>query len=184
MGICELCSKETELLDGIYCGKMVKVCRNCMRINDVVLISKPTAAQLSGVKEYKVKDRLMQLANLYDRRKEKHAIEAKIKRKTEGSYPNAEVVKRAREGKGLTQEKLAEEIGESAGIIEDIEKGIKADEKVIKKLEQYLRIKLAKEEEREEEEPDSEKRVFKNDGSIDFRSRNVTIGDLKKIEEE
>lgn len=80
----------------------------------------------------------------------------------------SELVKKSRENKGMKQKELAENIAEPEQEIKEIERGkVPSNEKLIRKLEQFFRIKLLKE-----------------SGDINFKSETLTIGELKKRKEE
>ena len=90
----------------------------------------------------------------------------------------SELVKRARNARNMTQAELAATIAEPEQAIVEIEKGIFPREKrIIKKLEQFLKIKLQKEKQ-EEEKPEQAEQA-----EIDFRSKKLKIDDLLKLKE-
>ena len=80
-------------------------------------------------------------------------------------------LKRAREDLNLKQEEVAKNLNEKESVIHSLEIGkLKPSLELARKLEKFFRIKLV--EEKEEE---------KREVSIDFRDKEVTIGDLLKI---
>ena len=85
-------------------------------------------------------------------------------------YPK--LIKEAREKKGLTQEELGRNINEKASIIHQIESGhMKPDLNLAMKIAKYFEIRLV------------EKYVEADikDLQIDFKNKNLTIGDLIKL---
>lgn len=117
---CDMCGRDSILVDAIVEGSMIKVCRNCasyghvVRVptEDVLRVTSKTTPTLSVNEEIIVED--------YSGR-----------------------VKHARESKKMTQEDLAKNIAEKESVIHKIESGqYEPTLDLAKKLEQFLRIKL------------------------------------------
>lgn len=145
---CEICGRNVETKQAVVEGVMLDVCDDCSRFGNVVEIKKPVE------------------------KKEKKIIKEEIEEDIEvlvDGYP--EIIKKARERKGLTQEKLARALAEKESIIQSVESGkIPLSFKLAKKLEQFLGIKLM----------DSVKQPHKK-VNLNFKSENITIGDLVKL---
>ncbi|MBT3690928.1 TIGR00270 family protein [Candidatus Woesearchaeota archaeon] len=149
MATCEMCGREGELIDAVVEGTMLKVCPVCSKHGKVVTLSKP-----SFVREIKT----------FEKREEN--VEVIV-----DDY--SELIKTAREKKGLKQEELAKDVGERESIIHQIESGkMKPDFKLAKKLNFYLKIELM--------EKVSRIDVKKESKDIDFKDETITIGDLLK----
>ena len=89
--------------------------------------------------------------------------------------PNfSEIVRNARIAKGMNQQQLAHSLAESEQDIMFLEAGkIPATERLIKKIEQFLRIQIRA----DAQEPRTEK-------TFNFKSPTVTISDLRRMKEE
>jgi putative transcription factor len=146
---CEICGKkEGEMMDAIVEGAMLKVCSSCSKSGKVIPILKQPV-----VKE----EKLMET---------KEDVEVIV-----SDY--SEVVRKAREKKGLTQEELAKDLGEKESTIHHLESGnMKPNFKLANKLKVYLGIDLVEKVERID--------VKKNTKDINFKDENLTIGDLLK----
>jgi len=147
MANCDMCGKEGNLIDAVVEGAMLKVCISCKDHGNVIPVVKP-----NFVKEKVIEQTEEEIEVIVD------------------NY--SEVVKKARENKGLKQEELAKDIAEKESVIHQIESGgLKPTFKIAKKLEAYLRINLITKSQK------MEKGVEKK---IDFSDKNLTIGDLLK----
>jgi ribosome-binding protein aMBF1 (putative translation factor) len=156
---CKISESEVKLYDSVYEGRNSLICERCAIIENIPVITKsdpvlgqekPTSVierlrRLTGVKETKsegifLKDRLEKLK------------EARPEKKLELREHFEWDIMRTRRRKGLSQEKLAEAVGESFSDIETLEKGelVQNSERIIKKLEQFLGVKLTKVDEFEE----------------------------------
>tara|TARA_Y100000310_G_scaffold340429_1_gene436183 strand:- start:4295 stop:4921 length:627 start_codon:yes stop_codon:yes gene_type:complete len=88
------------------------------------------------------------------------------------------VVMRARRSKKLTQEQLAEAIREPVKVIEFIEKGFVPEKKeIIDKIEDHLRIRIKKNNEKIEEEVEKTEPTDFNFKNV----KNLTIADLQEM---
>lgn len=148
---CDMCGSEKNLVDAIVEGVMMKVCDNCAKYGDVVPIRggedtprMPMVKRPAPVKDEKEFDYVL----------EKYA----------------EMVKKAREKKGLKQEEVAKAIAEKESVIHNIESGhLRPSIKLAKKIGAFLGVNLIVKE---------EKKLDKKD--INFKDPGVTIGDLLK----
>jgi len=156
--ICEISGNDVRLFDAIYQGKMASLCERCSIIENIPLIKKPNAEQLKESETLRVSDKMKYLSGLETNKKEETFFqEDKLKeldKNPELELPEKhslnliehfhwEVMKNRRR-KGLSQQQLAETIGESETSIQFIEKAELPEnaEVLIKKLEQFFQIKL------------------------------------------
>jgi len=158
---CNVNGNEVRLFDAVYEGKIGKICERCSIIENIPIIKKPAASQLKdSEKGVRVYDRMKRLSGIKEQKKEDtFFIEDRLKELNEN--PNLEIPERSklnlidyfhweimknRRRKGLSQKQLAERIGESEVAIQMIEKAKLPDkaEQLIKKLEQFLQIRLTK----------------------------------------
>ena len=147
MSNCEICGKKLNNLSrAIIEGVMVDVCGDCSKYGKVISIRKP----------------LMEPERI---------IPVKIKEISEDVVSNySELIKKAREKKGLKQDDLAKNIAEKESTIHKIETGaLKPSFNLARKLEQFLGIKLIGISE--------EKREI----NLNLKDNSLTIGDLIKI---
>ena len=115
---CETCGKNVEqLLRAVIEGSHVYVCNICSRHAETVEESRPIQRTTQ--------------------------IKQKITISEPSINPNfSYIIKNAREKSGMTRKQVAEKIKEKESIIERIEKGNTPEEKVVRKLENILRIKI------------------------------------------
>ncbi|MFH1210026.1 MAG: multiprotein bridging factor aMBF1 [archaeon] len=151
---CEMCGRESELKSAIIEGVTLKVCDNCSRFGKV----------LETRKEYKE----------YKEDKSKKSFFNKEPKIFEEVVEDFSLrIKKAREDLNLKQEELALKINEKESIIHHLETGkLRPSLELARKIERFFNIKLI--EKREEE-----KKL-----SIDFKSGDLTIGDLLKKKDE
>jgi len=147
MGNCEICGKNFNNLErAIVEGVMIDVCHDCGKFGKVVSIVKPLIEP-------------------------NRIIPVHTKESSEGirsDYPD--VVKKAREKKGLRQEELARDIAEKESTIHKIETGSMPPSFILaRKIEQYLGIKLI-------EIQEETKKI-----DLNLKDSSITIGDLIKI---
>ena len=156
---CDARGDEVRLYDAIYQGRMSSICERCSIIENVPTIKKPDASQLKdSEKGVGVYSRMKRLAGIKDKKEEENYFR-EDKLKALEKMPELELPKREklrliehfhwevmknRRRKGLTQKKLAEVLGESEIVIQMIEKGKLPEnaESLIRKLEQFLQIRL------------------------------------------
>ena len=149
MGNCEICGKRFDNLErAIVEGVLINVCHDCSKFGKVITIKKPLIEP-------------------------ERIISVQRREETEDIVDNyAELIKQAREKKGLKQEELAMNIAEKESIIHKIEtRSLKPSFKLARKLEQFLGIKLI---ELQEE---------KKDLSLNLKNNGLTIGDLLRIKD-
>ncbi len=152
MPACEMCGLETEnLMDSIVEGTMLSICKNCSKHGHIIEVRKPDINITKQISSPQI-----------------------IQEVIEVTVPDyAEKIKIAREKKEMTQEELAKALAEKESIIHKLESGhIEPNEKLTRKLEQFLNIKIS-----EIQTPVLKKK------SLDFKSNNLTIGDLLKIKD-
>ena len=79
--ICGMTSLETELVDAIISGEIVKVCNSCAERDELVLVSRPTSAQLKEAsRPFTVSERLHKMAGIKLTKDEMQARAAERKR--------------------------------------------------------------------------------------------------------
>lgn len=143
-----MCGKEAELVQAIVEGTMLSVCSNCAKYGNVIEVRKP---EIKKERKAIVKEEL-------------EIIEIVVK-----DY--AEKIKKAREAKELTQEKLAKAIAEKESVIQNLESAqLRPSLKLARKLEQFLHVKLI-----DTHKEEASKKKF------DLKDKSLTIGDLLKI---
>ncbi len=112
---CELCGLKASMKARIE-DTVVNVCQKCASFGKII--------------EEKKAARLIKTI------KEKPPEEIKL-------HPDfAGIVKSSREESGLTREQLAKKLNEKASVIERVERGMRPDSRLAKKLGQALRIKI------------------------------------------
>lgn len=148
---CEICGRNLETKQAIVEGVMLNVCDGCAKYGNVVEIKKPFEGAQKKVFRKEIEDDVEILID---------------------GYP--EIIKKARERKGLTQEKLARALAEKESTIQGVESGkIPLSFKLARKLEQFFGVKLT----------DSIKKSHKK-VNLNFKSGDITIGDLVKLKKD
>ena len=156
---CEKTEKEVRLSDAIYENEIVKICERCAIVEGIPIIKKPTTSQLKdSERSYSVYQRLKRISGS-DKKEEKHESILDQLRKLE-EHPELEEpeekrpfnlienfhwhLMRERRNRGLSQKQLGWAIGESEAAIKMIEKQELPEDadKLIRKLEQFLQIRL------------------------------------------
>ncbi|MBU4502480.1 MAG: TIGR00270 family protein [Nanoarchaeota archaeon] len=152
--MCEMCGQEKlHLYKAIVEGSLLSVCDKCKNFGNVISVEKPKLEEQKKVKKPEPK--------FVDEEKQEVVVDDFAKK-----------IKEAREKMALTQEQMAKSIAEKESIIHKIESNLMVPPmSLIKKLEQFLRIKLI-------EEFDSNKRPVKD---FSLKDETVTIGDLIRI---
>ena len=158
---CDVSGEEIRLFDAIYSGRIEKICERCSIIENIPIIKRPDASRLKeSEKGAGVYDRMKRLSGIKEQKKEESFfIEDKLKQLE--AMPELELpernklnliehfhweIMRNRRRKGLSHEKLAENLGESSIAIAMLEKG-KVPENagnLIRKLEQFFQVRLRK----------------------------------------
>ncbi len=171
MNNCSKCGKsdeEVRLFDGIYVNEAIKICERCSLLEGVPIIKIPTTGQLKESEKPgrgQIYNRLKRMAGIKEERQSKSIFEELKELETN---PELEkpldtplklvdnfywVIQRERRRKGMTHKQLADSIGESEMAIKLIERNNLPEDamKMIRKMEQFLRIRLIKPDPRDEE---------------------------------
>ena len=204
---CGVSGDKVRLLDVISREGIVKICEKCLLEERLPLVRKPANFQLKEISQkprQTVYERLSEMAGVQNRKivekgllnkQETTLKDIVIKNyeiilekgsSVEGLVDNFHwIIMRARRLKHLTQGQFAKAIAEPEAAIKAIEKGFlsKNNHRLIKKIENYLGIKLIK------KDAVGQKREYENKISFDPVTANIlTIADLqdmkKKKEEE
>jgi len=158
---CGVQEDEVRLFDAVYEGRMACLCERCSIIENIPIIKKPNALQLKESESgEKVFSRMKRLAGIRGFKEEDTFFRedklGELEKNPELELPEKEKlslvehfhweVMKNRRRKGLSQEQLAETLGESEVAIEMIEKAKLPEnaESVIRKLEQFFQVKLRK----------------------------------------
>lgn len=189
---CYVCNEENELVDAIGSEKIIRVCRDCVEKNHFPVISKPTEEQLSRLHKFYSKDFSKPPAPTLKKEKtpEDRELERILKKNIKsGDFPELIDnfhwhIQHGRRMKKLSQKQLAESIAEPELMIDMAEQGKLPEnhDKLISKLEQFLKIKIKKEEKLPEIVEDSEE----NPEEFDIKKVNlfeVTTGYLKSLKD-
>jgi putative transcription factor len=139
---CELCGKEENLVSTYIEGIKFNVCSNCSKHGRVVSSGQVSSQQKTIVKRQELFEDVVE------------------------DY--SDLIRNARESKGMTILQVANGLNEKESLISKIEQGhIKPDIKLAKKIENFFGIKLV-----------ATEKV--NAGLTKEPTRNLTIGDLIK----
>ncbi|MBI2628924.1 hypothetical protein HYW74_02485 [Candidatus Pacearchaeota archaeon] len=200
---CMLCgsnSGESGLIDAIDGREIIKLCENCASKNNFPLIRKPTQEQINRANRfYGVRDRLMvnrpdlkQIAVRKETPEDKElkrviSENAKLQ-KYEDLVDNFHWhIQQGRRMRKLSQKQLAEMIAEPEVVISMAEQGKLPEDynRVISKLEQFLKVKLKKQEDKPVSETEQNQEQSEEEG-FDIKKANffkVTTGYLKSLKE-
>ena len=206
MDVCFRCGRsegEVRLFDGLSLTDSVKVCEKCSLIEGIPLLKNPSTDQLkNSEKTDYVYRRLKTIAGIKDEKQEKSVFEQiqELDENPELEKPDEKpvqfvenfhwLIQRERRRKGMTPENLAQTIGESASAIRMIERNSLPENAlpVIKKIEQFFRVKLIEsDEESSIKSPVAQFREEKGDAMkvLSFkqdRLSRVTISDLREMQ--
>ncbi|MFA6022850.1 MAG: hypothetical protein WC781_02060 [Candidatus Pacearchaeota archaeon] len=195
---CYICNEPKELIDAIGSEEVIKVCKDCAERNHFPIIHKATPEELQKARRfYGVHERLS--SNRPDlkpikkeRTEEDKELERFVKEHVKkGEYPELVDnfhwhIQHARRLKKISQKQLAENIAEQEIMIEMAEQGKLPEDynKLITKLEQYLKVQLKK-------QPDKLVEVNEDTGEsspeeFEIKKANlyhVTTGYLKSLKE-
>lgn len=151
MTSCDLCGKQSRLIDAIVEGSMVSVCESCIKFGKVVAVKKP---------------------NLYYENQPRKKIILKKSEIEEIIVSNyASLIKQTRESLKLKQDKLAKMLGIKESLIHQIESShLKPSMELAKKFQTFFKIKLI--EIHEEKQTNQE---------VNLSKTTLTIGDLIKF---
>ena len=158
--ICELCGKDVPRLHKVVIeGVIMNVCDECAKFGKEIK-GNEIPKDVKYLPPEVVRERLERKQG---KRRKDYMDEEEVLIE---DYP--EVIRKAREKMGLTQEQLAKKILEKKTVISKIERGeMHPDEKLIKKLEKALDIKLK----------EKVSTVYRKDVK---KSGGLTLGDLIK----
>jgi|SRR3989344_824408 len=151
---CEMCGRfKEESTKAIVEGAVLTVCKECAKYGNLI-----------EIKKHQVKEEPSSQAMLPLRKQE-------LPPDLREDYSSC--IKKAREQKHLTQEQLANAIAEKEATIHKLETGYLVPTVTLaKKLEQFLRISL---------NPVPEKKPQTQKSAVNFKDKNVTIGDLLNV---
>ncbi|MEM3091251.1 MAG: helix-turn-helix domain-containing protein [Candidatus Pacearchaeota archaeon] len=167
---CSICGRnyrEEDIYNAISFWKVVKACESCISKEKMILLKKPTLDQIKESKEiapyYKkvgdkrgsnlVRDKTRITSKEFIDEGHKEQKKQKILQIEKTTAKNLVdnfhwILMRARRMKKITQEQLAQQIGESESVIKKLEQGILPENYyvIIKKLEAFLRVNVIKNE--------------------------------------
>lgn len=209
---CGISGDKAVLFDAISDKGIVKVCEKCSFEGDIPIIRKPSIFKLKeSERKQTVYERLSHVAGINkekvlenkELKKQERSLREIIDRSFESQFKEAEsynnlvnnfhwIIMRARRLKKLTQEQLANAIGEPGTAIKMAEKGVLPENylSLIKKLEDDLGVKLIKRDfvPEKKEKPrelvvDAEllgkpQNIFEEE-----TAKSLTISDLKEMKE-
>ena len=137
--ICEMCGKDVPSTRTVYIeGTSLSVCPNCAKFGD-----ENRNARGSGAAAGPSSAILQQRLERRERRMNPKNLYADGRDRIQLVIGYGDVIKEAREAKGMDIEKFAASIGEKKGIIAKVEaEDLTPDDKLIKKVEKALGIKL------------------------------------------
>lgn len=184
---CDLCNNTGELVDAIGNEQIMRICASCLDKNKFPVIKKPTLEQLNlAHRFYGVKERLSNRPDLKPIKKEKSSEDKEIERIVRQTAQKADYhelinnfhwhIQHARRMKKLSQRQLAESIAEPEVIVQLAEEGKLPEDysRLITKLEQFLKVKLKNESEKQPdlvlESSEEDQKNEETDGSGFFTS--------------
>ena len=165
---CGISGDKAVLFDAISERGIIKICEKCASEEDIPIIRKPSVFQLKeSERKQTVYERLSRVAGINkekvpedkELKKQERSLRDIIDRSFKSQFKEAKsydnlvdnfhwIIMRVRRLRKLTQEQLASAIAESETAIKMVEKGILPENYLflIKKLEDYLGVKLIKKE--------------------------------------
>ncbi len=155
--ICELCGKDVPRLHRVVIeGVIMNVCDDCARFGKEVKKGE-IPKEVKYLPPEVVRERV-------ERAKKRRYRDIEEEEVLVEDYP--ELIRKARESRGWTQEDLAKRILEKKTVISKLERGeMRPDEKLIKKLEKVLNIRLK----------EKVSGVYRKE---EKKARGMTLGDL------
>ena len=160
---CGITQDRAQIFDAITDFELMRICERCAIIENIPLIKKPDTQQLKQFeKNISVNQRLRNLQGMREQpQKKSQTFFREDKLKELDKNPAKQLAERdklnlidnfhwelmkIRRRKGYSHKQLAEILGESALVLEMIEKGRLPDnsENIIRKLEQFFQIRLRK----------------------------------------
>ncbi|MBS3092793.1 hypothetical protein J4466_05235 [Candidatus Pacearchaeota archaeon] len=197
---CAVCGVGFDLVDAIDGHEIIKACFNCAEKSKFPIIQRPTQEQINRANRfYGVRDRLMvnrpdlkQIAVRKETPEDKElkrviAESAKLQKYEELIDNFHWSIQQGRRMKKLSQKQLAEMIAEPEAVVNMAEQGKLPEDynRIISKLEQFLKVKLKKQEDKPANE-EAEQNQEQSEGEFDIRKANffkVTTGYLKSLKE-
>ncbi len=183
---CFICNQETRLVEAIGEEEIIQICENCAEKNNFPIIQKPNIEQIKDTNRFVgIKERLSKQAGVDLKKHENKEINKELQEIVSKNLRVEEYnnlidnfhwhIQHARRMKKISQKQLAESIAEPEIIVVMAEKGNLPEnyEKIVGKLEQYLGLKLFKEDKKIKEDFDIKK----------INLENVTVKELKEIHE-
>lgn len=168
MGSCEMCGYNGELRRAVVEGSLLMLCDKCVKFGEVVELKSVPSEEVVSMRMQR-----MNSSRFASMRAGKVYVEDSDEEMVVKNY--SELVKRAREKRGKTQEEVAKEIAEKVSVVQGIESGrLEPSLKLTKKLEQYFKIELVRKIGKVSEVEEMEQELGLKRGSM-------TIGDLIKI---
>ena len=172
--VCRKSGSVVPLLDGILNDEVVKICEGCAQMEDVTIVRRPTSFQIAEAqKPYTVYQRLSRMAGVnknpgtnlppstpvsrgvtLDKLRPSRDFSDRMKKKK--IEPLARpldlvenynwTIQMERRKRKITINQLGADIGEDPEVLKFIEQGMLTSdaERIISKLEQYLRIRIRK----------------------------------------
>ena len=149
---CDMCGTNKDLVNAEIEGTVLAVCAQCAKFGKIITIAKPIQIQ----------------------RKTKPILRRRTTEIIESIIPNYyQLIRNARERKGLTQEEAAKQLSEKESLYHKIEKGqLKPSLALAKKLEKFFKIKIIEEIKEKDLSYTPQKGPASNSG--------LTIGDMIK----
>jgi len=136
MSSCEICGKSGNTKLCIYAGTKLQMCGNCMNKMGVHAVP----SYLQGGKS---KNKVGSSKSAYSRTGKS---KSNVMHQSEEIKQNfSKLIVNARNKRGWTKEELAAKISEKVNVIKRIEQGIRPSDKVIRKIEKCMGIKLMEE---------------------------------------
>lgn len=147
MSQCDMCGADGPLVSAIVEGTMMSLCASCRSFGNVVAV-RPT-----------------------ERPSERKPSQLVFESYQEVVVPNAgELIKRAREQKGMTQEQLAQALAQKQSVIHKIESGqFKLAPQQARSFERFFGIRIV------------EKYEDPRGVAVDVHDTRLTVGDLLKL---
>jgi len=156
---CGRIEEEVRLFDGIYVNESVKVCEKCSLIENIPIIKLPGREQLKiAESKYGVYNRLKSMAGIDNEKKQKNVYEELREIEKNPSLEKPEeiplklvdnfnwIIQHERRRRKMSHKQLAREIGESETAVRLLERNNFPENvfPLIRKLEQFLRVRLIK----------------------------------------
>lgn len=176
MGTCETCREEKQLVNAIMDARIVRICHECAFLNRAVVVERPSKEKLENLdKTFRVRERLEEASGFKERERAKSMQE--IAEETAFPETLSYRLRKEREKAGLTQDKLADELGAPFDEIMRIEAGHVPSEKTLRRYEQFFRKKFPLD--KKQETFSAERREGKDGGVGADGDAEVTLKDEK-----